>query len=36
MANLGAITASPVPSHGLPASAAVTLPPLSTVYFQLR
>jgi 1,4-alpha-glucan branching enzyme len=32
--NLGGVIASPVPSHGFPASAVVTLPPLATVYFQ--
>ncbi len=31
--NLGAVTATATPSHGLPASADITLPPLATVYF---
>jgi 1,4-alpha-glucan branching enzyme len=31
--NLGGITAHAEPSHGKPASAKVTLPPLATVYF---
>ena len=31
--NYGAVTAGAQPSHGLPASAEVTLPPLATVYF---
>jgi 1,4-alpha-glucan branching enzyme len=34
MGNLGRVTAEPRPSHGLPASAEVTLPPLSAVYLQ--
>ncbi len=32
--NLGAVVAEAHPSHGLPASAEITLPPLSTVYFE--
>jgi 1,4-alpha-glucan branching enzyme len=36
MGNLGRIEATPVPSHGLPASAIVTLPPLAALYFQLE
>ena len=31
--NLGGVTARAEPSHGLPASAEVVLPPLATVYF---
>jgi 1,4-alpha-glucan branching enzyme len=33
--NLGAVTATAVPSHGFPASASVTVPPLATVYLRL-
>jgi len=33
--NLGGVTANDIPSHGLPASAEVTLPPLAAIYFQL-
>ena len=33
--NLGGIAAGHVPSHGLPASAELTLPPLATLYFQI-
>ncbi|WP_041253710.1 1,4-alpha-glucan branching protein GlgB [Frankia sp. EAN1pec] len=33
MGNLGGITAVADPSHGLPASAALSLPPLGTVWF---
>jgi 1,4-alpha-glucan branching enzyme len=33
--NLGAVTASAKPSHGFPASASVTVPPLATVYLRL-
>jgi len=33
--NLGAVTASAKPSHGYPASARVTVPPLATVYLRL-
>jgi 1,4-alpha-glucan branching enzyme len=33
--NLGAVTASAKPSHGFPASAFVTVPPLATVYLRL-
>ncbi len=33
LGNLGGIDADPVPSHGFPASAVVTLPPLAAVYF---
>jgi hypothetical protein len=32
--NGGAIVAEPVPAHGFPCSAAVTLPPLATVWFE--
>jgi len=32
--NLGQVTAEPRPSHGLSASAEVTLPPLSAIYLQ--
>jgi 1,4-alpha-glucan branching enzyme len=32
--NLGDVTASDVASHGLPALAERTLPPLATLYFQ--
>ena len=34
MGNLGAVTAFGNPSHGFPASAEITLPPLATVYFE--
>jgi 1,4-alpha-glucan branching enzyme len=34
MGNFGAVTAFGQPSHGLPASAEITIPPLSTVYFE--
>ena len=34
MGNLGAVTAEPSPLHGFPASAAITLPPLSTLYLS--
>ena len=33
LGNLGGVTAKAEPSHGLPASAEVVLPPLATVYF---
>ncbi|KPM57297.1 glycogen branching protein [Frankia sp. R43] len=33
MGNLGAVTATPVSAHGLPASAELTLPPLGTIWF---
>ena len=33
--NLGGVTATDHPSHGLPASAEVTIPPLSTLYLKL-
>ncbi len=36
MGNLGGVTADPVSSHGLPASAILTLPPLATLYFRLE
>jgi 1,4-alpha-glucan branching enzyme len=36
MGNLGAVTAEPAPSHGFPASAAITLPPLAAVYLQFQ
>jgi 1,4-alpha-glucan branching enzyme len=32
MGNFGAVTAHPEPSHGWPCSAALTLPPLATIY----
>ena len=32
--NLGAVTAQDIPSHGLPASAELVLPPLATIYLQ--
>jgi 1,4-alpha-glucan branching enzyme len=32
MGNFGAVTARPKPSHGWPCSAALTLPPLATIY----
>ena len=32
--NMGAVHAEPSPSHGLPASAAINLPPLATLYFR--
>jgi 1,4-alpha-glucan branching enzyme len=32
MGNLGGVTAGEAPSHGLPASATVTLPPLATLF----
>jgi 1,4-alpha-glucan branching enzyme len=32
--NLGSITATDAPSHGQPASAAITIPPLATVWFR--
>ena len=34
MGNLGVVTAFSTPSHGLPASAEIVLPPLATVYFE--
>ncbi len=34
LGNLGGVTAKAEPSHGLPASAEVVLPPLATVYFR--
>jgi 1,4-alpha-glucan branching enzyme len=34
MGNFGAVTAFSHPAHGLPASAEITIPPLSTVYFE--
>ena len=36
MGNMGGVTAKPEPSHGKPASATVTLPPLATLYFVLE
>jgi hypothetical protein len=30
---MGAVEAEPRPLHGLPASAALTLPPLATLFF---
>ena len=35
MGNMGGVTASAEPSHGKPAQAKVTLPPLATLYFML-
>ncbi len=35
LGNLGGVTATGQPSHGFPASAEVTIPPLSTLYFRL-
>ena len=32
MGNLGGVTAGPSPSHGFPASATLTLPPLATLF----
>ena len=32
--NLGGVRAGTIPSHGFPASAELTLPPLATLYFQ--
>jgi 1,4-alpha-glucan branching enzyme len=34
--NLGAVVAQSTSSHGYPASASLTLPPLSTVYFRFQ
>nr|WP_230205158.1 1,4-alpha-glucan branching protein GlgB [Parafrankia elaeagni] len=34
MGNFGAVTAVPEPSHGLPASATLALPPLGTLWFR--
>jgi 1,4-alpha-glucan branching enzyme len=34
LGNLGGVEASAVPSHGMPASAMLLLPPLATLYFQ--
>ena len=34
LGNLGGVEASARPSHGLPASASLLLPPLATLYFQ--
>jgi 1,4-alpha-glucan branching enzyme len=36
LGNLGAIETEPTPSHGLAASAEITLPPLSALYFQFQ
>jgi 1,4-alpha-glucan branching enzyme len=36
LGNLGAIQAAGAPAHGLPTSAEISLPPLSTVYFQFQ
>jgi 1,4-alpha-glucan branching enzyme len=33
MGNLGAVVAEPVPWHGRPYSASMTLPPLATLMF---
>ncbi|MDR3372175.1 MAG: 1,4-alpha-glucan branching protein GlgB [Ancalomicrobiaceae bacterium] len=35
MGNLGQVTTEDTPSHGLPVSAVVTLPPLATIYLRL-
>lgn len=34
--NIGGVEASPLPSHGLPCSLNITLPPLSVVFFRGR
>jgi 1,4-alpha-glucan branching enzyme len=34
LGNLGAVDATEAPSHGLPASAEIVLPPLATIYLQ--
>ena len=34
MGNFGAVVATPDPSHGFPSSAALVLPPLSTIYLE--
>ena len=34
MGNFGGVLAEPRPGHGFPASAALTLPPLSTLYLE--
>ena len=34
LGNLGQIMAADAPSHGLPASASLLLPPLATVFLQ--
>jgi 1,4-alpha-glucan branching enzyme len=34
MGNLGGIFAEDRPAHGFPASAALTLPPLSTLFLE--
>ncbi len=34
LGNLGGVSAASFPSHGLPASAELTLPPLAALYFQ--
>ena len=34
--NLGSVEAAPVPSHGLPASLMLTLPPLAIVFLKAR
>jgi 1,4-alpha-glucan branching enzyme len=34
--NFGGVDAHDIPSHGFPASAEITLPPLGVVYFQLN
>ncbi len=36
MGNFGQVTANTAPSHGLPASAEILVPPLATVMFQLE
>jgi 1,4-alpha-glucan branching enzyme len=32
--NAGAIWAEPIPSHGFPASAVITVPPLATLFVE--
>jgi 1,4-alpha-glucan branching enzyme len=34
MGNLGGVSAEARPAHGFPASVALTLPPLSTLFFE--
>jgi 1,4-alpha-glucan branching enzyme len=34
MGNLGGVSAEERPGHGFPASAALTLPPLATLFFE--
>jgi 1,4-alpha-glucan branching enzyme len=33
--NLGSVTAEPTPSHGMPASAAISVPPLGAIWLRL-